>query len=86
MKKLKKLFANYQKPTPKTWRQIGDTLLIITSAAASYSILTQHPTIGIVIAVAGVIGKLLTNFNYSDPAKENNRDANGCNENDCVKP
>ncbi len=84
MKKLKKLFANYAKPTPKQWRQFGDALLIISTAASSYSILTQHGTIGIVVAVIGVVGKLLTNFNAISPAKENN--AGECGENECVKP
>ena len=63
MKKLKKLFENYSKPTPKQWRQFGDSLLIITSAVSSYSILTQNQTVGIVISIVGVAGKLLTNFN-----------------------
>tara|TARA_B110000977_G_scaffold132061_1_gene168160 strand:- start:1185 stop:1388 length:204 start_codon:yes stop_codon:yes gene_type:complete len=67
MKKLKTFFENYQKPTPKQWRQVGDTLLIITTAASGYSILSNHETIGIVISVVGVIGKLLTNFNTVKP-------------------
>lgn len=79
MKKLKALFENYSKPTPKQWRQFGDTLLVVSTAVSSYSILTQHETIGIIVAIIGVVGKLLSNFNVEKPV-------DGCDENECVKP
>jgi hypothetical protein len=71
MKKIKiwfnQKFENYAAPTPRTWRKIGDSLLIISTTASTYSILSDEPTIAVIIALFGVVGKLLTNFNTETP-------------------
>jgi hypothetical protein len=65
--------SNYYKPTPKLWRKIGDSLLVValflsTGALFQYDLLKEIYTpnqvrtaITIIICV-GVIGKFLTNF------------------------
>ena len=65
--------SNYYKPTPKLWRKIGDSLLVValflsTGALFQYDLLKEiytpnqvRTSITIIICV-GVIGKFLTNF------------------------
>lgn len=66
---IKRKFESYNKPTPAFWRRVGDTLLLISSSAMSYSALTKEPKIGITIALIGVMGKFLTNFFAKDESK-----------------
>jgi hypothetical protein len=61
-----KLKNRYWKPTPKTFRKIGDTLLACSTMVASYSIYAGFEWVAIVAIVSGVIGKFLTNFSTDD--------------------
>jgi hypothetical protein len=61
-----KLKNRYWKPTPKTFRKIGDTLLACSTMVASYSIYAGFEWVAIVAIVSGVIGKFLTNFSVDD--------------------
>jgi hypothetical protein len=61
-----KLKNRYWKPTPKTFRKIGDTLLACSTMVASYSIYAGFEWVAIVAIVSGVIGKFLTNFSTQD--------------------
>jgi len=61
-----KLKNRYWKPTPKTFRKIGDTLLACSTMIASYSIYAGFEWVAIVAIVSGVVGKFLTNFSTYD--------------------
>lgn len=60
---------SYWRPTPHHLRVIGDTLLLITTAFDGVALLTDFPTIGIIVQVIGVLGKFLTNFSHTDYGK-----------------
>ena len=69
--------SNYYKPTPKFWRKLGDSLLVVavflsTGALFQYDLLKEIYTpkevrtaISVIIVV-GVLGKFLTNFFKED--------------------
>lgn len=56
------LSEKYWAPTPKFYRALGDTLLALGSIVASYGILEGSTTWSVIVLVASVIGKFLTNF------------------------
>lgn len=64
---LKRYFA----PTPKKWRKVGDSLLLISTSLSTYSIATDNKTIAIIIMIAGVLGKLISNLATEEPAQPN---------------
>jgi hypothetical protein len=53
---------HYWHPTPVFWRKIGDSLLAVGSLAGTIAIAEDYKWLGLVIAIAGVVGKFLTNF------------------------
>lgn len=69
--------SNYYKPTPRLWRKIGDSLLVValflsTGALFQYDLLKEIYTpkevrnaITVIITI-GVLGKFLTNFFKED--------------------
>jgi hypothetical protein len=57
-----KLFRCYWLPTPKKWRKLGDSLLIVSTFANTFEIVREDHTIAITVLIVGVIGKFLTNF------------------------
>lgn len=57
-----KLFKCYWAPTPKKWRKIGDTLLIVATFANTFEIVHDNHDVAITIMILGVAGKFLTNF------------------------
>ncbi len=69
--------SNYYKPTPKLWRKLGDSLLVValflsTGALFQYDLLKEIYTpkevrtaISVIITI-GIIGKFLTNFFKED--------------------
>ncbi len=77
MKLMSKLKKIYWAPTPKKWRKIGDTLLVVTTFLTTGGLIAfdelkniytpQEIRIGIsIIIILGVIGKFLTNFFKED--------------------
>lgn len=53
----------YDKPTPKKLRRLGDSLLAISTFIASYSLTGGLPEwVGLTALGIGVIGKFLTNY------------------------
>jgi hypothetical protein len=53
----------YDKPTPKKLRRLGDSLLAVSSFVAAYSLTGSLPQwVGLAALGVGVIGKFLTNF------------------------
>ena len=69
--------SNYYKPTPKLWRKLGDSLLVValflsTGALFQYDLLKEIYTpkevrtaISVIITI-GVLGQFLTNFFKED--------------------
>lgn len=67
------LSERYWAPTPKFYRALGDTLLALGSIVASYGILEGNSTWSVIVLVASVIGKFLTNLatvNEEKPADQ----------------
>jgi hypothetical protein len=61
-----KLLKRLQAPTPKTWKQIGNALLIISTSITGYTAFTNQHTIAIVSMVCGILGKVITSFFVED--------------------
>ena len=59
---IKRKWNDWKKPTPATWRKIGDTFLLISTAFAGTMIIREQIQFGMAIEILGVIGKLLTDF------------------------
>lgn len=55
-------WSNYWKPTTKTMRAVGDTLLGVGTLASSYGIMEGQKDIAIICLGSGVVGKFITNF------------------------
>jgi hypothetical protein len=53
---------HYWHPTPKIFRAIGDSFLLIGSTITGISAFTMPPVVTAIAAGLTVIGKLLTNF------------------------
>lgn len=62
MNRINKLKHNYDLPTPKKWRRIGDLLLVICLFATPYPVVHDNHTLQIVFLFVGIVGKILTNF------------------------
>ena len=59
-------WSNYWKPTTKTMRAVGDTLLGVGTLASSYGIMEGEKDIAMLCLGSGVVGKFLTNFTKDD--------------------
>ena len=62
---LVKLWNNYKMPTPDLYRKIGDICLIvgIIGGIIINEFEIVNPLVGEIVAVLGVVGKFLCNFN-----------------------
>jgi hypothetical protein len=60
-KKLKFGLGEYNKPTPKKLRRLGDGLLLASSLITN-ELMVVNPTIASISLICGTIGKFLTNF------------------------
>ena len=60
-KKLKFGLGEYNKPTPKKLRRLGDGLLLASSLVTN-ELMVVNPTIASISLICGTIGKFLTNF------------------------
>ena len=65
---MKHLLKKYYEPTPAKWRKIGDSLFVISTAAAAAPIVTGSPVLGTIFFFAGLVGKFLTNL-FSEDSK-----------------
>lgn len=64
---MNKLMKNYAKPTPKKWRQLGDSLLGVSTMITTYAIADDWAKWAQITAlILGVVGKFLTNFFTED--------------------
>lgn len=58
-----KTIENYNKPTPKKWRKVGDSIMGLGTAITSIAAITgQHPALIITATVLTWVGKTWTNF------------------------
>lgn len=64
MKKLS--LKSYYEPTPKNFRKLGDTILIIGTTITGSLVVTDHRWLAIVGLVLTVTGKVITNFFSED--------------------
>lgn len=53
---------NYFKPTPKLFRRIGDSLLVACTFGMGISFFSEKYTLMLVLGVACVVAKFVTNF------------------------
>jgi hypothetical protein len=65
------MITNYYKPTPKKWRQIGDSILLGTTALSGMMMGAPLSESGktwciFILNVIGVVGKVLTNLAKSE--------------------
>jgi len=60
-KNLKFGLGEYNKPTPKKLRRLGDGLLLASSLITN-ELMVVNPTIASISLICGTIGKFLTNF------------------------
>lgn len=56
------MINNYFKPTPRKWRIIGDTLLIVSTSFSGWEFMSNNQEIGFIFLCIGVLGKIITNF------------------------
>ena len=68
---MKQQWKNYKKPTPVLYRQIGDFLLLLTTAVGANELITGSTKISLIIILIGVIGKYLTNFKTEEKNDNN---------------
>jgi hypothetical protein len=52
---------SYFKPTPKFWRKLGDSLIVIGSTVTSISAFTMPPFVTAIAAICTGLGKIITN-------------------------
>lgn len=60
------LFDRIKAPTPKMWRQLGNSLLAVSAAISGYTIYADQPVIATISMICGVVGKFLTSFFVED--------------------
>ena len=60
-KTLKFGLGQYNKPTPKKLRQLGDGLLLVSTIVTEET-MVDKPALASIALICGVIGKFLTNF------------------------
>ncbi len=60
-KKIKFGLSEYDKPTPKKLRRLGDGLLLASTLITNET-MVDKPALASVALICGVIGKFLTNF------------------------
>lgn len=66
-----KLFANWNKKTPKAAQMIGDTALVVGTAAGVAAVLVPGiPVLLTIAAVAGGVTKIVTKFFAEDPSEK----------------
>ena len=64
-------WKGYWQPTPKGIRKVSDSLLAGSTLAASYSFVTEHEKIGVIVMVISVIAKIASNFFTDDTTQPN---------------
>jgi hypothetical protein len=60
------ILQRLKKPTPKVWRQLGNSLLVVSATISGYTVYADEPIVAIITMLCGVVGKFLTNFFVED--------------------
>lgn len=60
--KIKHAKDRYDKPTPKKWRRIGDSILVVGSAISGISAYIGVPAVAVAGIAITALGKIITNF------------------------
>lgn len=73
------MIKNYYNPTPKKWRKIGDAILLGTTSLSAMMMgapLSENAKTWTIflLNVAGVFGKVITNFAKEETETENKDD------------
>jgi hypothetical protein len=53
---------NYFQPTPKLFRQLGDSLLVASTFGMGIAFFSESYTIMLVLGIVSVVAKFATNF------------------------
>lgn len=53
---------HYNKPTPKKWKHLGDTLLGVSTTITGFSLYSDMKEVAMIALIIGSVGKFLTNF------------------------
>jgi hypothetical protein len=64
------LIQRFKAPTPKMWRQLGNSLLAASAAISGYTMYSDQQVVALVTMICGVVGKFLTNFFVEDNTPE----------------
>ena len=58
---------NYNEPTPRRWRRLGDALLGVSTTLTTFAVVDEWSKwLTLLIILTGVLGKFLTNFFGND--------------------
>jgi len=60
------LKENYNAPTPKKWRRLGDSLLSVGTTITGFAIFEEMKWLALTALLISVAGKFLTNFFKED--------------------
>lgn len=60
------IVQRFKAPTPKVWRQLGNSLLAVSVAISGYTLYADEHTVTVITMVCGVVGKFLTSFFVED--------------------
>jgi len=63
---IQKAANNYDAPTPKFWRRLGDSLLALQLFISGYGISEDIHWVAYAGLITGIVGKFLTNFFKKD--------------------
>jgi hypothetical protein len=63
---MKASVKHYWKPTPKFWRQIGDSMLAAGTFGGTFALVSDYKWLGIALFICAVVGKFLTNMFKDD--------------------
>jgi hypothetical protein len=64
------IVQRFKAPTPKMWRQLGNSLLAVSAAISGYTVYADEQVIALITMICGVVGKFLTNFFVEDNIAE----------------
>ena len=60
-------WKGYYAPTPKLFRKIGDTLMVLAGTLSGASIYAENKTMAMICLAISILGKIVTNFFTETP-------------------
>ena len=67
---VKKMINNFNMPTPKKWKRLGDALLGVSTMITGMAIVGDMKYVAEIALTTGVLGKFLTDFFVEEEPKE----------------